>query len=259
MEQRLRDHIDVLQTRVFEVDTKWPHFQLLIDDLVDMADRLPAGSRVVSLERNHLYGGFSLFAPLFERQDFISVDCSPGSAPARGAYNAGLIEDSRFLRVPTRMNAPVDAIPITDGSADVVVIPNLVHHIENQRAMFGEARRLLKPGGELYVFEPLVRELHQVPDDYLRYTPYGLASVLRDAGLAPGAPKTNGGPFSVIAYCWTQALQYLPEDERAARQQWFEQEHFPELMRLDNEHPQNLVRKHTSFPMGFSLSATKPH
>lgn len=258
MEQRLRDHVEVLRTRVFQVETKWPHFQLLIDDVIAMAERLPAGARIVSLERNQLYGGFSLFAPLFERQDFVSVDCSPESAGVRGAYNSAMVDDPHFIRVATTMNAPVDAVPLADASADVVVIPNLVHHIEDQDAMFGEAKRLLRAGGELYVFEPLVRELHQVPDDYLRYTPYGLASVLKRLGLEPGEPRMEGGPFSVIAYCWTQALQYFPEGERAARQKWFEEEHFPELMALDAAHPDNQVRKFTSFPMGFALSAFKP-
>ena len=257
MDTRLAEHVELLRDRVFQTRTKWPHFNLLIEDMVRFARELPDGVRIVSLERNLLYGGFSLFAPLFTRQEFISVDCSPASADERGAYNAPLVDDPRFIKEPTRARAPIENTGVETASADLVMIPNLVHHIADQDAMFLEARRILKPDGKLYVFEPLVRELHQIPDDYLRYTPYGLADKLRRLGFAPHEPVLEGGPFSVIAYCWEQALQYLPEAERKERAAWFQGQHFPELMALEEQHRDNLVRKHTSFPMAFALSATR--
>ena len=123
--------------------------------------------------------------------------------------------------------------------------------------MFAEFARLLKPGGRGYLFEALLRELHQAPDDYVRYTPWGFQ---RDAG-PDGLRLTDwfpaGGPFEAIAYCWVQALQYLPATERAAKERWFFEEHFPELMKLDQHSPSNLVRAHTSFPVAYGVFFTK--
>ena len=48
------------------------------------------------------------------------------------------------------------------------------------------------------MFEPLLRELHQIPDDYLRWTPFGMARIMRQVGLEPGEPQTAGGPFEAI-------------------------------------------------------------
>ena len=31
----------------------------------------------------------------------------------------------------------------------------------------------------LYIFEPTIREIHQAPDDYFRFTPYSLKKILR--------------------------------------------------------------------------------
>jgi SAM-dependent methyltransferase len=213
---------------------------------------------VVSLERGLLYGGCSLTAPFFQDQDFVAVDCSPESADSRGAYNAAMVDDPRFLFVPGGRRAPVDDTGIADGWADLVLVPNLVHHVADQDALFAELARIAKPGGHVYVFEPLLRELHQVPDDYLRWTPYGMARALRAAGLEPGEPRLAGGPFEAIAYCWVQALEYLPADKREEVSAWFHGTHMPELMEMDAAHGENLVRGHTAFPVAYSILSEKP-
>ena len=250
-------HAAALAERVFQVDTKWPHYRQLLGEVRCLADETPAGAVVVSLERTLLYGGCSLVAPFFQHAEFVSIDCSPGSADERGAYNGGMTGDPRFLRVAATRRAAPEATGLADACADLVLVPNLVHHVADQTGLFAEVARLLRPGGRAWVFEPLLRELHQMPDDYLRYTPFGLARVLRGAGLEPGEPTLEGGPFSAIAYCWVQALEYFPPEKRAEMQRWFTAEHFPQLMRWDEAHRDNLVRDHTCFPVSFSLIATR--
>lgn len=254
----LDGHAAALAERVFQVDTKWPHYRQLLGEVRQLADAASPGDAVVSLERTLLYGGCSLVAPFFQRTDFVSVDCSPTSADGRGAYNGGMTEDPRFLRVATSRRAAPEATGLSDGCADLVLVPNLVHHVADQDGLFAEIARLLKPGGRVWVFEPLLRELHQIPDDYLRYTPFGLARALAGAGLCPDKPVLEGGPFSAIAYCWAQALEYFPPEQRAEMQRWFAAEHFPQLMRWDEEHRDNKVRDHTAFPVSFSVIAEKP-
>ncbi|NKB48054.1 MAG: methyltransferase domain-containing protein [Alphaproteobacteria bacterium] len=255
---QLDGHFAVLADQVFQVETKWPHFRLLLDDVRKLAGEATARMTVVSLERGLLYGGCSLFAPFFHHCDFLSVDCSPDSAEERGAYNGALIDDPRFLFVSGTHRAPIEATGLGDGIADLVLVPNLVHHIADQSALFTEMARITRPGGRVYVFEPIVRELHQMPDDYLRYTPFGLQRTLRDAGLTPGDFETEGGPFSAVAYCWAQALEYLPADQREVMARWFYEEQFPQLMEWDARYTENLERKHTEFPMAFSMIAEKP-
>lgn len=247
----------LLAEKVFQTETKWPHFRLLLKDVRSWAEKLPAGARVVSLDRTLLYGGISLVGPFFHRQNFISVDCSPPSADERGAYNRSMVDDPRCIAIPTTRRAPIEATGLEAASADFVIVPNLVHHVADQRALFAEMVRIVAPGGRVYVFEPTVRELHQVPDDFLRYTPFGLARELELAGFDPEEPRLEGGPFSAVAYCWTQALQYFPADKRAEMEQWFNREHFPQLMAWDRDYPVNLVRAHTSFPMSFSITGLK--
>lgn len=251
-------HFGVLEERVFQVHTKWPQFKLLLADVRRLSGELPDGATVASLERTILYGGFSLFAPLFARQNFVSVDCSPESAVARGAYNESMLRDPRTIFVPTTMRGSEVSTGLADNSCDVVLVPNLVHHVADQSALFGEIARVVRPGGQAYLFEPTLRELHQLPDDFLRYTPNGMTNILSANGLIAERIETVGGPFQAIAYCWEQALQYFPEDERKDREEWFWNEHFPQLLAWDSKHESNKVRRHTSFPVAFSILARKP-
>ena len=100
VERAVADHITMLEERVFQVRTRWPHFRLLLADLQKLAQTMPASATVVSLERTLLYGGISLLAPIFHRQNFVSVDCSPHLAEERGAYNAAMVDDPRTVRIP---------------------------------------------------------------------------------------------------------------------------------------------------------------
>jgi len=256
--EHIQRHLEMLEQKVFQVDTKWPQFKLLLQDCQELAATTTAGATVVCLERTLLYGGISLFAPLFAQQNFVSVDCSPDSAGGRGAYNQGMVDDARCVPIPTTMRGRAEATGLPSDSTDLLLIPNLVHHIADQRGLFAEVRRLLKSGGRGYVFEPLVRELHQAPDDYLRYTPYGLAQVVQEAGLVFERHVPVGGPFTAVAYCWLQALEYFPEAERVGMEQWFREEQWPKLLRWEAEHPVNLKRKHTSFPTAFAIHFRKP-
>lgn len=256
--QQVEAHVALLRERVFQVANKWPQFDLLIEDLRALADSLPEGAHVVAMERTLLYGGISLFAPIFARQRFTSIDCSPESAAGRGSYNAGMVADERCIRIPTTRQAAPEATGCPSDDADLVLVPNLVHHVRDQAGLFKEIARILRPGGQGYIFEPLVRELHQAPDDYVRYTPWGFQTQIEQAGMVLERFTPTGGPFTAIAYCWVQALEYFPPEKRAEMERWFYATHFPQLLAWDAENPQNLARKHTSFPTAYSIFFRKP-
>jgi SAM-dependent methyltransferase len=253
----LADHFAVLAETVFQIETKWPHFGLLLNDIQRLADETPAGATVISMERGLLYGGCSLVAPFFQDHNFIALDCSPPSADDRGAYNSAMIDDPRFLFVPTTHRGDIEKTGLESAMADLVLVPNLVHHVADQDGLFAELARIVRPEGQVYVFEPLLRELHQIPDDYLRWTPYGMARAMGKVGLAAAPPVLTGGPFEAIAYCWAQALEYLPDDKRVQMSSWFYDTHMPQLMAWDAACDENKLRAHTSFPVAFSILARK--
>jgi len=59
--------------------------------------------------------------------------------------------------------APADAIPEPDGEADLVLFVFSLHHVpaDKLKGALGEARRVLRPSGRLYVAEPVAQGPHQ--------------------------------------------------------------------------------------------------
>ena len=137
-QEQLDDHMSLLREKVFQVNNKWPHFKQLLNSIVTISSNLDDGSTVISLERGLLYGGYSLIAPFFYRQNFISIDCSPKSANKRGSYNKKLIEDQRFLKVKSSSRCQIDEIELDNNIGDYIIVPNLVHHVLDQDSLFKE-------------------------------------------------------------------------------------------------------------------------
>lgn len=254
-----QSHLEFLHEVVFKTDSKWPHCARLLDDIEDIVTQVQPHQTVVCLERTFLYGSKSLYAPFFQHaQQFISVDCLIETTEERGFYQAHWLEDPRCIHIPSDLQAPITETTLPDACADILLIPNVIHHVREQEAMFAEFARLLKPGGVGYLFETPMRELHQIPNDYIRYTPWGVEAMLARQGMKMTRWIPSGGPFEAIAYCWTQALEYLPEEQRKEREAWFYETQFPELLALDRQYPENQCRPYTAFPLAFGLYFEKP-
>ncbi len=67
---------------------------------------------------------------------------------AEGRSEQGMTE----AEVETR-KVPFDAPNLQEGEADLVLIVNTYHHIENRQDYFAEVKRGLKPGGRLVVID----------------------------------------------------------------------------------------------------------
>ena len=249
----IQDHLDFLNEKIFQTEKKWPHFKGMLNDIKKIAQDINEDDEVAILERSYIYGGSSLFAPLFTNGNLNLIDCQTLTAAERGGYQANWTDDDRCIKIASQYKAPITSTELPSNSQDYIIIPNVVHHVRDQDAMFKEFERILKPGGRGYIFEALVRELHQKPDDYIRYTPWGFEYMFEKSGLKMKEFTPVGGPFEAISYCWIQAVQYLPEEKRKEMETWFYGEEFQRLLKLDGENPENQFRKHTSFPMAYGI------
>lgn len=249
----LKDHEIFLKNEIFFTEKKWPHFNLIFDDFKKLSLKMKTNSTIISLERNNLYGGVSLFAPFFYKQNFISVDCISPKLKKRGSYNK-VNNLSKIILKKKNYQFDYRKISLKNNSADLIIIPNLMHHIEEIETLFKQIKSILKKGGRIYIFEPLVRELHQVPEDYYRITPFGFKSILSKFNFSDFKIKYDGGPFTAIGYCWDQAIQFLPKKLRDKKKKWLDNE-MKNFINLDRKYKKNKVRKNTIFPMSFSIEA----
>ena len=102
--------------------------------------------------------------PLFPGSEYHGCDISrgPGVDEFRDIYRTGLPR----------------------GAAGVVVIAEIIEHLERPRDALREVARILAPDGWVIATTLFRFPIHEYPGDFWRFTPTGLASVLRAVGPA---------------------------------------------------------------------------
>ncbi len=254
--KKLKLHDKTLKEEVFFTKTKWPHFDILFKD-INKFSKNKSLKNILSLERGSLYGNISILAPYFKKKNFISVDCSEKKILSRGSYNKKFVDNNNIIKIPVTSQKNYKKLNLKKNFYDLIVIPNLMHHIYDHKHLIKSCKKYLKKNGLIYVFEPTLREIHQLPEDYYRFTPYGMKQLLNDLNFRSINFKLSGGPFTAAAYCLDQASQFLPKQRRQNFKKEFKLNKINFFQKLDKKHRQNLFRKYTIFPMSFSITAKK--
>jgi SAM-dependent methyltransferase len=139
------------------------------------------------LARREPYGGIAAIAPRFEGR-LLDVGC--GACPYRDLFRkithyTGLEIDTPAARALGRADAFYDGkeLPFPDASCDVVLCSQVLEHVFDPAAFLAELRRVLTDSGTLILTVPLLWDEHEQPHDYGRYTSFGLAHLLGQAGF----------------------------------------------------------------------------
>ncbi len=72
------------------------------------------------------------------------------------------------------------SIPVEDGTADAVVLSEVLEHLERPRDAIKDAARALREDGLLFLSFPFFYPVHAEPYDFFRYTEYGIKGMLAE-------------------------------------------------------------------------------
>jgi SAM-dependent methyltransferase len=100
--------------------------------------------------------------------------------------------------VEVDIRASLEALPVPDESFDAVLNTQVLEHVQDPAAILSELRRVLVPGGRLWLTAPLVWELHEEPFDYFRYTRHGLFHLVTQAGFVDVDVEPTTGSFTTL-------------------------------------------------------------
>ncbi|MGB0919772.1 MAG: class I SAM-dependent methyltransferase [Alphaproteobacteria bacterium] len=75
------------------------------------------------------------------------------------------------------------ALPFADESIDSVVCFEVMEHVQNLPAFMAEIHRVLKPGGRYLATMPFLCGEHEQPNDYRRFTRFGIVGFLEENGF----------------------------------------------------------------------------
>ncbi len=167
------------------------HFETSIDRAVaDFAANLSPGARVLDAG-----AGEGKYSRLFLRQQYCGVDLGVGDRQ----WNYGKLDTVADLL----------ALPFADRCFDACINVVTLEHVRQPGCALHEIARVLKPGAKLLLVAPQEWEIHQAPNDYFRFTRFGLQHLLDDAGFTGIVINPVGGYFRLLSHRLLNGLQFF--------------------------------------------------
>ena len=90
-------------------------------------------------------------------------------------------------------------LPFTDNFFDVVLLFDVLEHIENSDQLLSEINRVLKPGGKLLMQVPFIYPIHDKPRDFVRYSEFGFEQLATRNHFKIEYCKAVGQPMETAA------------------------------------------------------------
>jgi SAM-dependent methyltransferase len=106
-----------------------------------------------------------------------------------------------------------DVIPLENSVVDTIIATEVFEHCSKPEDVMIEMLRVLKPGGLLFFTVPFIWNLHVVPYDEYRYTPFSLRRHLTNSGFIDLDLKPLGGWDASLAQMlgiWSQQRYLKP-------------------------------------------------
>jgi SAM-dependent methyltransferase len=102
-------------------------------------------------------------------------------------------------------------LPFLSNSFDTIVSFEVFEHVFNPEQILSEIYRVLKPGGHILITTPFCWGEHEQPYDFIRYTSFGMESILeRNEFKVLSITKTNDSflaiPQMLISYISNHVL-----------------------------------------------------
>ena len=142
-------------------------------------------------------GSFSRYVDFFECQEYIKMD----------------IKEGKNVDVVGR----AENIPFSNETFDSLVCTQVLGDIKNPSQAIKEFYRVLKPGGVVLLTESFFNEMHDEPNDFWRFTKYGLEYLFREGGFRSILIDQRGGFFSVRAQ---NNIRYLINKFNLSSHRW---------------------------------------
>ncbi len=138
------------------------------------------------LARRALFHEISALAPLC-RGKLLDIGC--GTKPYRALFSVesyeGLELGSEHARAAGFADHYYDGntMPFADRSFDTLLCNQVLEHVFNPEYFVRELARLLRPGGRIIITVPFVWDEHEQPNDYARYSSFGLRHMIENSGF----------------------------------------------------------------------------
>lgn len=108
-------------------------------------------------------------------------------------------------------------MPIENETFDYAMGTEVLEHCPQPEIVLKETFRILKHGGGFFFTVPFLWNLHEIPNDEFRYTPFSLERLLKEAGFIDITIKPHGGWHASLAQMLGLWIKRAPMNPRARK------------------------------------------
>lgn len=112
---------------------------------------------------------------------------------------------------PTDVVGDAHRLPFADGEFDLVVAMNAFEHYREPSMVVGELRRVLRPGGLVFLHTAFLQPLHEGPDHYFNCTRFGLEQWFTGFETVDLSVPDNLHPAYAISWLASDAEEVLAQ------------------------------------------------
>ncbi|HTI67145.1 MAG TPA: class I SAM-dependent methyltransferase [Caulobacteraceae bacterium] len=138
----------------------------------------------------------------------LTVELGSGSRRLR----PGIVTVDLFASPNVDIVADIVETPLLDASIDNVILDSVIEHVPDPTAVVAEVRRILKPGGQIFINCPFMLPYHGYPKHYQNFTRDGLEHLLRDFSQARVRPAF--GPMTAWTNMTAETFAVMVGGER---------------------------------------------
>jgi SAM-dependent methyltransferase len=102
-------------------------------------------------------------------------------------------------QLPPDLIWDAQTIPLENESIDTIIATEFLEHYHDTQSILKEISRVLKPNGIFFGTVPFVWNLHEVPYDEYRFTPYSLQKHFEKTGFSKIDISALGGANAAMA------------------------------------------------------------
>lgn len=148
-----------------------------------------------------------ILSPL--RGRILDVGC--GDKP----YQSLLVEAQEYIGLDVCDDRKVDILvdsmrpwPLEHDSFDAVLCTQVLEHVTDTEGMLRSIRQVIKPGGMLIITAPFIYNAHGIPEDYHRFSIYGMEKLLANSfEIVETKPQGGiGSTVGVLCLNWMETM-----------------------------------------------------